>query len=65
MEELKHCPFCGGKAEAQHRYEWGIQSNLHFVSCQQCGVRTRGYYNLMLSFNDMREKAIELWNKRM
>lgn len=49
-QELKPCPFCGGKAkinkEARHLYE---------VECQNC------YANV---YDDTAEGAVEYWNRR-
>ena len=77
MEEIKRCPFCGGKAKflvsttslcgAKRGYEFGIR-------CSQCGTSTP-IDNYKMEFRmkddgdieiitDGREAAIEAWNKR-
>jgi len=53
MTELKPCPFCGGKAEAQ--YGWG-DYNCHQIVCSNCGVMTGG--------SNTQEQAEEEWNRR-
>lgn len=48
-EELKPCPFCGGKA-------WiGISIELCQIQCESCGAKIKGKY---------KDRLIEAWNKR-
>ena len=51
-EELKPCPFCGGKKE---ELDWGVQlsypNDLYYVQCPNCGIRI------------VMDK-IETWNRR-
>lgn len=56
--ELKHCPFCGGKAKLE---DYGLNGNFVVVHCLYCGAMTR------LFAKDIRlgETAIEAWNKRV
>lgn len=55
-EELKPCPFCGGKAETVYAYydynSWGI----HCVDC--------GAYIQCDPKKDTKEEAIKAWNNR-
>jgi Lar family restriction alleviation protein len=55
-EELKPCPFCGGKAApTHHKYEWSAS-----VYCTQCGSSTgtqRG--------KDENAMAVAAWNTRV
>lgn len=53
VEEIKPCPFCGGKAEID--YLW-YNRNYPGVRCNDCGAYVFAY--------NSEEKAIEKWNKR-
>lgn len=65
MEELKPCPFCGGKAEyycEEHDWsDWGYISTAKYydayVECEKCGARTELF--------DTKQEAIDAWNKRI
>lgn len=50
-EELKPCPFCGGKADICE-----TSSTWSFVSCYECSAEIRG---------DTKAEAIEAWNRRV
>lgn len=78
MEELKTCPFCGGKARIKQDKSEGIQYRGKFsvwfhVECEGCGARTRTCY-AALPFEDEGENArpeargikevVECWNER-
>ena len=58
MEELKPCPFCGGKARiiADDPFD-GYQGNctVYLARCVVCGAEISG---------GKHEKAIEAWNRR-
>lgn len=77
MNELKPCPFCGGKAEffAKTFTERGVSRGWLFgVHCTKCDVTTpRTDFKIELYFEsngevktpiDERELAEELWNRR-
>lgn len=49
MDELKPCPFCGGKAHVVD----GID---YWILCEDCHCRT--------GFFDRAEDAAEAWNRR-
>lgn len=49
-EELKPCPFCGGKAKCF------TVNSATWVFCTDCSAETRAY--------DTREEAIAAWNRR-
>ena len=49
-EELKPCPFCGGKATL---YDHGDEHSL--VACSVCCVRTH---------DDTADEAVAVWNRR-
>jgi Lar family restriction alleviation protein len=57
MEELKACPFCGGKAEVirQWKSEEGTGKNI-WIRCKNCGVETVRY--------DTDKEAAAKWNRR-
>lgn len=52
-EELKPCPFCGGKAWVQHF----PLSDTYEVRCSDCNIGT-----CMLLHRDI---AVEMWNRRV
>lgn len=59
--ELKPCPFCGGKAidvceEGNFFGKAAYSRTYRFVRCRKCNART-GVYGT-------RPKAIEAWNRR-
>lgn len=55
MSELKPCPFCGGKADAQNTYAIGVWE----AFCTVCGAHT-GYP----AGGCTEAEAIEAWNRR-
>lgn len=58
-EELKQCPFCGGKAKATH----GVMGvPFIFIKCGQCGAVVSFDNN---ECNHAPHKAIEYFNRRM
>lgn len=78
MEELKPCPFCGGKARIRQDKTDGIQyrgmfSVFFHVECEGCGARGKTYYaafpfvdegeNAKLEGNKIQD-AVESWNYR-
>lgn len=54
-EELKRCPFCGGKAQRVEdlirRFEFPF-----FVRCADCEAQTKSYARM--------EDAVKAWNTR-
>lgn len=73
MDELKLCPFCGGKAKIRFRgseYIDGTQKGVIVASCNTCGASTKGMYyhglRIVIPLIDTigGEKAIEDWNRR-
>lgn len=53
-QELKPCPFCGGKAETIEN----AVGTLFWVYCRSCGARSDSYTT------EYRQKAIDAWNTR-
>ena len=55
MEELKPCPFCGGKAAIQQ--DWSpFFTATTYVGCLDCAASA--------TYCEKREDAIEAWNGR-
>lgn len=57
MEELKKCPFCGGKAILKINYGFDEKVISAFVYCEECGVATRSCA--------LESTAIGKWNRRV
>ena len=54
MEELRCCPFCGGKAIVR---SYSVDNDKYsIVTCVECDVETPMY--------EFRSDAIEAWNRR-
>lgn len=54
MEELKKCPFCGGKAKIYKSFDYVSK---YRVECTKCWAHTPNY--------DKPKKAFEAWNRRV
>ncbi len=52
QNEMKPCPFCGGKPELYLYYD---RKSL-LIECDECGARIFGYRSI--------DEIIEAWNKR-
>lgn len=52
-DELKPCPFCGGKA----RVKCSIKEDLWGVACYKCECCTKVFFS--------EEEAVEAWNRRV
>lgn len=62
-EELKKCPFCGGKAELSCGNKSSCNSVIiSFVRCKDCGAVGQKFEINRKYSSD--EKAIEAWNRR-
>lgn len=55
-EELKPCPFCGGKAKKQTVETTILNDTYYGVRCTKCYCGTTGYLNYGY--------AIQAWNRR-
>lgn len=59
-EELKPCPFCGGKAEmritVKNRIEERKRGKAHLVMCKVCRASSRAEFD--------ENKSVEKWNRR-
>lgn len=71
-EELKSCPFCGGKASFgkieyssdQEPFAWFADGTpvliAHFINCQICGANNQSF----VGGYQTKEQAITAWNTR-
>ena len=57
-EKLKHCPFCGGKAQYEYQSD-SVADGEHWVmvQCQSCCANS-GYFQ-------SEQSATEAWNTRV
>lgn len=74
LNELKPCPFCGGKAEVHYQPIYIDQGVC--VRCTQCNARSKfnpmdckytyyhGEHNVFISKERATNDVIELWNRR-
>lgn len=56
MEELKPCPFCGGRANCYQGEDWTVNPFPFFVRCDDCKAETQHCSKI--------EYAIAAWNRR-
>lgn len=54
VEELKPCPFCGGKAIVWK--EDAVWFDITWIGCKECGVQLRKYAD---------NRGIKTWNRRV
>ena len=59
MNELKPCPFCGGKALLSHDHA-GIGAS--YIRCEKCGLESIRFVKSFEIASD--DKAVEFWNRR-
>ena len=67
-DELKSCPFCGGRAELISKYDRFATSTyyksgynkagVHHVECKRCGIKTESYTWFKIL-------PVEDWNERI
>ena len=56
-EDLRHCPFCGGRADM-----W--RTNYHvYIQCENFNTNDADGHLVQVSANT-EEQAIEMWNRR-
>ena len=62
MDELKPCPFCGGKASTYtcKTDKKGVRSIKWLVHCEKCGVNYPAIKDCHYEY-----EAIEAWNRRV
>ena len=62
MNDLKSCPFCGGKGriEVKDRTDWREDYQVGFVVCERCGCRTIG----VETAPGWKKIVTETWNRR-
>jgi Lar family restriction alleviation protein len=58
MNELKPCPFCGGKAG------WMYQKPIGWVMCKKCGASSATFSD-NYEEADFQQEAIAAWNRRV
>jgi len=61
-EQIKSCPFCGGKAEVRNDKE--LNGVTDWVECIECSCQTRTYYTHIKTETDQEAEAIKAWNRR-
>lgn len=54
-QELKPCPFCGGKAVIQN------MGYPHYIYCSSCGAKVHGH---VIGAREGKKASIEAWNRR-
>ena len=60
MDELKPCPFCGGKAVLEHTY-WAY-SKCSYIICVSCLAKSKSF---PISTEESSDKqAADVWNQR-
>lgn len=59
MNDLKPCPFCGGKALLQH---CEVGAGYSYIVCQRCEVTTPQFFRAFDRACDI--DAINFWNRR-
>lgn len=71
MEELKPCPFCGGKGKIKAASKERIGFTI-WCECENCYAQAGGYCPNMEkedttieSIDSCRKKAVEAWNRRV
>lgn len=73
MNDLKPCPFCGGKAEICSGFENKFLGKYWYVRCISCYSRGSGIFESMKELQPNQEyeaikrvwdKAIKAWNGR-
>ena len=60
MNELKPCPFCGGKALLSHDHA-GIEAS--YVRCEKCGLESIRFFKSFAHASD--DKAVEFCKRRV
>ena len=58
MENLRPCPFCGGKANLTKEDNYGFVDNEWYADCGNCGL----LFGFAKQYS--KEEAIEAWNRR-
>ena len=59
MDNLKKCPFCGGKPVIETRIQHSEGNNVVVIRCEVCGASTK-------LFNESEtDKGYRMWNMRV
>lgn len=66
MEELKACPFCGGKTVLSHTNHRSLTDREHMFKCLKCGalIFLRGGPCVSGTVEETEAEATELFNRR-
>lgn len=71
MEELKPCPFCGGRGKLEESFRafiGGETTKVAFVHCRDCNARSGRVkiadYNRTSRSQEASAEAVRLWNNR-
>ena len=62
MDELKPCPFCGGRAEQFIRY-MPDNTNYYYIMCSKCKASSNEFFSYF-GYEGMQE-SVEAWNRRV
>jgi Lar family restriction alleviation protein len=57
MNELKVCPFCGGKADFDFDFVGKYEKTMHNITCENCEARTGNFHGKL--------DAADSWNDRV
>lgn len=65
-EELKLCPFCGGKVDFVFINHYTLASRRYDFICKDCGAQISMFAKVKYKSAEMCDKeAIEAWNRRV
>lgn len=62
MENLKPCPFCGGKSKIDFRFHKG--QRLVIAKCTRCGASAKPVSENYIGYDEAIDDATNAWNTR-